>query len=140
MTEWSFDEETEGFGWFLGKVYRNKVAVVNEGKQDLALLPGIYTLHLSDAMPISPPLPCICLLARFLASMNNLSRFGRKYWRKGETKMENVPSYAQASQFILFGDSLTEWAFDAHNEGFGWYFEQKYGEKMQIQCEGTKRW
>jgi len=34
MTEWSFEEETEGFGWFLDKVYRDKVAVVNEGKQD----------------------------------------------------------------------------------------------------------
>ncbi|KAF3043098.1 hypothetical protein E8E11_007463 [Didymella keratinophila] len=31
MTEWSFDEETEGFGWFLEKAYRDKVAVVNEG-------------------------------------------------------------------------------------------------------------
>jgi lysophospholipase L1-like esterase len=46
---------------------------------------------------------------------------------------------AQASQFILFGDSLTEWAFDEHNEGFGWHFQQKYGEKVQVQCEGTKQ-
>jgi hypothetical protein len=34
MTEWSFDKETEGLGWFLENVYRDKVAVVNEGKQD----------------------------------------------------------------------------------------------------------
>ncbi|KAL1656000.1 hypothetical protein SLS61_001564 [Didymella pomorum] len=34
--------------------------------------------------------------------------------------------------FILFGDSLTEWAFDEHNEGFGWNLEQKYEAKVQI--------
>ena len=47
--------------------------------------------------------------------------------------------YAQTPQFILFGNSLTEWAFDEHNEGFGWYIEQKYGERVQVQCEGTKQ-
>jgi hypothetical protein len=31
MTEWSFDEETHGFGWFLGTRYEGKVRVVNEG-------------------------------------------------------------------------------------------------------------
>lgn len=41
MTEWSFDEETAGFGWFLEKVYRDKVAVVNEGKQDLFMSPSL---------------------------------------------------------------------------------------------------
>lgn len=49
-----------------------------------------------------------------------------------------MPSYAQAQQFILFGDSLTEWAFDEHNEGFGWYLEQKYQNSVQVQCEGTR--
>ena len=70
--------------------------------------------------------------------MNDLSSFVRKRWRKSRSKMENVPWCAPAPQFILFGDSLTEWAFDEHNEGFGWYFEQKYGEKVQVQCEGTQ--
>lgn len=51
--------------------------------------------------------------------------------------MEDVPSCAQAPQFILFGDSLTEWAFDEHDEGVGWYLEQKYKEKAHMRCEGT---
>jgi lysophospholipase L1-like esterase len=32
LTEWSFDEETEGFGQFLEKRYLGKARVVNEGK------------------------------------------------------------------------------------------------------------
>lgn len=32
MTEWSFDEETEGLGWFLQNVYRDNVRIVNEGE------------------------------------------------------------------------------------------------------------
>jgi hypothetical protein len=31
MTEWSFDPQTQGFGWFLSKQYEGKVRVVNEG-------------------------------------------------------------------------------------------------------------
>jgi hypothetical protein len=34
MTEWSFDEQTEGFGWSLQSMYQDKVRVVNEGMQD----------------------------------------------------------------------------------------------------------
>lgn len=33
MTEWSFDEATEGFGWFLETMYRDRVSIVNEGEQ-----------------------------------------------------------------------------------------------------------
>jgi hypothetical protein len=32
LTEWSFDEETQGFGLFLEKTYKGKAAIVNEGK------------------------------------------------------------------------------------------------------------
>ncbi|KAH8714059.1 SGNH hydrolase-type esterase domain-containing protein [Phaeosphaeriaceae sp. PMI808] len=32
MTEWSFDEKTQGFGWFLRKTYDGKVEVLNEGQ------------------------------------------------------------------------------------------------------------
>lgn len=42
MTEWSFEEQTEGFGWFLEKTYRNKVDVVNEGRK-IFLLPILRT-------------------------------------------------------------------------------------------------
>jgi lysophospholipase L1-like esterase len=52
--------------------------------------------------------------------------------------MEDVPSHARVPQFILFGDSLTEWAFDEHNEGFGWNLEQKYEAKVQVHCEGIE--
>jgi hypothetical protein len=31
MTEWSFDAETQGPGWFLGTRYEGKIRVVNEG-------------------------------------------------------------------------------------------------------------
>jgi hypothetical protein len=31
MTEWSFDAETQGPGWFLGARYEGKIRVVNEG-------------------------------------------------------------------------------------------------------------
>ncbi len=45
---------------------------------------------------------------------------------------------AQEPEFVLFGDSLTEWSFDEHNEGFGWYLERKYQQKAQIHNEGTE--
>lgn len=32
LTEWSFDETTKGFGWFLEQKYQYKVAIMNEGK------------------------------------------------------------------------------------------------------------
>jgi hypothetical protein len=32
LTEWSFDESTEGFGWYLKKEYAGKVKILNEGK------------------------------------------------------------------------------------------------------------
>ena len=31
MAEWSFREETQGYGWFLEKTYAGKARVVNEG-------------------------------------------------------------------------------------------------------------
>jgi hypothetical protein len=34
MTEWSFDEKTQGFGWFLRNKYEGKVQVLNEGTVD----------------------------------------------------------------------------------------------------------
>lgn len=39
-------------------------------------------------------------------------------------------------QFVLFGDSLTEWGFDDSNRGFGWVLEQKYAGKADILNEG----
>jgi lysophospholipase L1-like esterase len=51
--------------------------------------------------------------------------------------MKSVWSGVRASQFILFGDSLTEWAFDEHSEGFGWYLQRNYQDRAQVQCEGN---
>jgi hypothetical protein len=31
MTEWSFDEGTQGLGWFLQQTYKDKINVLNEG-------------------------------------------------------------------------------------------------------------
>lgn len=43
----------------------------------------------------------------------------------------------QLPEFVLFGDSLTEWSFDEDTEGFGWVLEQKYFEKVSILNAGT---
>ncbi|USP75974.1 hypothetical protein yc1106_03248 [Curvularia clavata] len=39
-------------------------------------------------------------------------------------------------QFVLFGDSLTEWSFDEVDQGFGWFLQQKYRYKAAILNEG----
>lgn len=39
-------------------------------------------------------------------------------------------------EFVLFGDSLTEWSFDEITEGFGLFLEQKYKDKAAIVNEG----
>ncbi|KAF1846744.1 SGNH hydrolase [Cucurbitaria berberidis CBS 394.84] len=44
---------------------------------------------------------------------------------------ENPPN------FILFGDSLTEWSFSEATEGFGWFLEKKYTGKVNIVNEGS---
>lgn len=49
-----------------------------------------------------------------------------------------MTSGAPKSQFILFGDSLTEWAFEEWNEGFGWFLEHKYQDKVNVICEGMQ--
>lgn len=38
--------------------------------------------------------------------------------------------------FVLFGDSLTQWSFDEKTEGFGWYLEKWYKDKVEIENEG----
>jgi len=39
-------------------------------------------------------------------------------------------------EFILFGDSLTEWSFDAETRGFGLFLEKTYKSKAAIVNEG----
>jgi lysophospholipase L1-like esterase len=31
LTQWSFNDRTQGFGWYLSNLYRDKVEIVNEG-------------------------------------------------------------------------------------------------------------
>lgn len=39
--------------------------------------------------------------------------------------------------FVLFGDSLTEWGFNEDNEGFGWYLEKRYEQRVRVINEGN---
>ena len=39
-------------------------------------------------------------------------------------------------EFVLFGDSLTEWSFDETTQGFGLFFENRYRRKAAIVNEG----
>ncbi|OAG10203.1 SGNH hydrolase [Paraphaeosphaeria sporulosa] len=45
-------------------------------------------------------------------------------------------SRKQLPQFVLFGDSLTEWSFDDSTQGFGWYLTDLYKGKAKIVNEG----
>jgi hypothetical protein len=51
---------------------------------------------------------------------------------------EAVAMAGPTPEFVLFGDSLTEWGFDEYNEGFGWFLEQKYQRKVSIVNEGIQ--
>jgi hypothetical protein len=46
------------------------------------------------------------------------------------SRIEKLP------EFVLFGDSLTEWGFDSTTDGFGLFLEQKYRGKVKIVNEG----
>ncbi len=40
-------------------------------------------------------------------------------------------------EFILFGDSLTEWSFSEKTEGFGLFLERSYADTVTIVNEGS---
>ena len=40
-------------------------------------------------------------------------------------------------EFILFGDSLTEWSFSEDTQGFGRFLQERYRYKVGIVNEGT---
>lgn len=42
----------------------------------------------------------------------------------------------QIGEFVLFGDSLTEWSFSEKTKGFGLMLEEKYAGKVRILNEG----
>ena len=39
-------------------------------------------------------------------------------------------------EFILFGDSLTEWSFSEDTQGFGLFLEKQYEGKVNMVNEG----
>jgi hypothetical protein len=39
-------------------------------------------------------------------------------------------------EFVLFGDSLTEWSFDEETAGFGHFLENKYQDKVRMVNRG----
>ena len=80
---------------------------------------------------------CFRRSPRLFFATNDLLRIVSKRFRLNGHEMAAKPSYAQAPQFVLFGDSLTEWGFDEHNEGFGWFLERQYGDKVDIKNEGV---
>ena len=41
-------------------------------------------------------------------------------------------------EFVLFGDSLTEWSFDEHTLGFGLHLRQQYEGKVGVVNEGKQ--
>jgi hypothetical protein len=43
-----------------------------------------------------------------------------------------MPSSAATPEFVLFGDSLTEWSFSEATQGFGLFFRQQYQDKINI--------
>ncbi|KAF1924296.1 SGNH hydrolase [Didymella exigua CBS 183.55] len=59
MIEWGFQEETEGLGWFLQDVYRDRISVKNEGKQNYSytstrLLPAFDRIIAQATSPNAP--------------------------------------------------------------------------------------
>ena len=41
-------------------------------------------------------------------------------------------------EFVLFGDSLTEWSFNENTQGFGLFLEESYADTVAIINEGTQ--
>jgi hypothetical protein len=47
-----------------------------------------------------------------------------------------MTSQKQLPEFVLFGDSLTEWSFSETTQGFGLFLEGKYAGKATMVNEG----
>ncbi|KAF1839357.1 hypothetical protein BDW02DRAFT_486865 [Decorospora gaudefroyi] len=43
-----------------------------------------------------------------------------------------MPSSPATPQFVIFGDSLTEWSFSEETQGFGLFLSQLYQHKVDI--------
>ena len=49
------------------------------------------------------------------------------------------PFSTEMPEFILFGDSLTEWSFSEETQGFGLFLRQQYQRKVRIVNEGRSK-
>jgi lysophospholipase L1-like esterase len=49
LTEWGFDSDTQGFGWYLEEWYKGKAEIVNEGTLICLVNPSINITKLMDA-------------------------------------------------------------------------------------------
>lgn len=56
--------------------------------------------------------------------------------RKVKQKLKPMSATKQLPEFVLFGDSLTEWGFRETTQGFGLLLEQRYAGKAHIVNEG----
>ncbi|KAG9194529.1 hypothetical protein G6011_04564 [Alternaria panax] len=57
--------------------------------------------------------------------------------RKFRSTVNTIPPPSpETSEFVLFGDSLTEWSFSEEIQGFGLFLRQQYQHKIRIVNEG----
>jgi hypothetical protein len=61
----------------------------------------------------------------------------RQIFSKPGTNPPSTPSSLHTPEFVLFGDSLTEWSFDDSTQGFGLFLSEQYAEKARIMNEGS---
>jgi hypothetical protein len=54
-----------------------------------------------------------------------------------ETRPKPMSAPKQLPEFVLFGDSLTEWSFRLSTQGFGLHLENQYVGEVRIVNEGS---
>ena len=86
LTEWSFDSETEGFGWHLTNLYKDKAEIVNKGINSCSL--PLYNL---------PP-PC--------TSTEHIEQKGFRLSRKAETTI--IPCVKKGVQVCIEQKGLAD--------------------------------
>ncbi|KAL7778745.1 hypothetical protein CFE70_008246 [Pyrenophora teres f. teres 0-1] len=100
LTEWSFDAESQGFGFFLRQQYKDKVRVVNEGRY-CNLFYHIVSLG-----------SCLFVLD---------TPTSRQTYRAVDMASSTVE--APLPEIVVFGASMAEWSFEENTQGYGWFLE-----------------
>jgi hypothetical protein len=65
---------------------------------------------------------------------NKLITMFQQTFSNPETSPSSNP---HTPEFVLFGDSLTEWSFDESTQGFGLFLSEQYAGKARIVNEGS---